>query len=358
MSADDVYAGLLEHLGFPGSARLRRILEFLTTPDEARLVAALPGSPQEVADKTGMDLNRATDTLDALFYRGVIFPRGDFRRRVYFRFARSVVQLHDSTVGTREVDPTRDTELCQIWQDFTWAEMCPYIVEGMGKRSRPGSRIVPAYASIKDLSGVLPYENFPEMLKAQELIATVPCPCRYCAEGTGEHCDTHAEAADWACLQFGRGADYAIARGSGKELSIEEALRLGDAVEKSGLLHTWENSSAMADLKWSCQCCRDCCILAISLDQAGLPLDKTWEKSRYQAFVNQSDCDGCQDCIDRCLFDAIEMVKSEGSKKLKAVVDPEKCFGCGVCVVGCDPAALKMKVVRPPEHIPAPVVRT
>jgi MinD superfamily P-loop ATPase len=114
----------------------------------------------------------------------------------------------------------------------------------------------------------------------------------------------------------------------------------------------------MTGLKWSCQCCTDCCILAIALDKAGLPLSSTWEKSRYEAFVNQSDCDGCQDCIDRCLFDAIEMVKSEGSKKLKAVVDPEKCFGCGVCVVGCDQAALKMKIVRPPEHIPAPVVRT
>ena len=53
-----------------------------------------------------------------------------------------------------------------------------------------------------------------------------------------------------------------------------------------------------------------------------------------------------------CLFDAIEMVKPEGSKKFKAVVDAEQCWGCGVCVLGCDQAALKMKTVRPAEHIP------
>jgi Fe-S-cluster-containing dehydrogenase component len=64
------------------------------------------------------------------------------------------------------------------------------------------------------------------------------------------------------------------------------------------------------------------------------------------------------------MFDAIEMVKPEASKtgkktkKMKAVVDPEKCWGCGVCVVGCDEAnALSMKVVRPPEFIPAPTPR-
>jgi ferredoxin len=50
------------------------------------------------------------------------------------------------------------------------------------------------------------------------------------------------------------------------------------------------------------------------------------------------------------------MVKPEGSKKYKAAIIAEKCFGCGSCVVGCEQGALKMKVVRPPEHIPSPPV--
>jgi NAD-dependent dihydropyrimidine dehydrogenase PreA subunit len=41
------------------------------------------------------------------------------------------------------------------------------------------------------------------------------------------------------------------------------------------------------------------------------------------------------------------------SKKLKATIDPEKCWGCGVCVVGCESESLSMKQVRPVEHIPA-----
>jgi ferredoxin len=46
------------------------------------------------------------------------------------------------------------------------------------------------------------------------------------------------------------------------------------------------------------------------------------------------------------------MVKPEGSKKYKAVIDAEKCWGCGVCVVGCEPGALSLSLVRPVEHIP------
>lgn len=46
------------------------------------------------------------------------------------------------------------------------------------------------------------------------------------------------------------------------------------------------------------------------------------------------------------------MIKVPGSKKLKASVDSEKCFGCGVCVLKCEPQALSMAAVRPPEHVP------
>jgi NAD-dependent dihydropyrimidine dehydrogenase PreA subunit len=94
-------------------------------------------------------------------------------------------------------------------------------------------------------------------------------------------------------------------------------------------------------------------MMSVPADQAKLDIGLIWEKSRYQAYVNEADCSGCQICVDRCLFDAIEMEKPLGSKKYKAVVYPEKCFGCGVCVIKCKPRALRMKAVRPPEFIPA-----
>lgn len=145
-----------------------------------------------------------------------------------------------------------------------------------------------------------------------------------------------------------------IKRGSGKRLSLNEALELCDRIEEDGLLHIWENNTNMTGINTSCQCCRDCCENYVAIDQANLSIGTVWEKSRYQAFVNVDDCNGCQDCVDRCQFNAIEMERPEGSKKYKAVIDPEKCFGCGACVVTCASEALKMKAVRTPEYIPAP----
>ena len=222
-------------------------------------------------------------------------------------------------------------------------------------------RIIPAYKAIKDLPDVLPCEDIREIYKAQRRIVVVPCSCRYRTTAIDEHCAYTSEEDLWHCVQLNRGADYAMARDAGKELSQEEALELIDKIEEDGLLHTWQNTKALVGMTVSCHCCRDCCETAVPLDMENIPLNKVWEKSRFIAVVDEEACIGCQTCVDRCQFDAIEMVKPKSatkSKKLKAKVDPEACYGCGVCVVGCNQAqALSMKLVRPPDHIPEPTAQ-
>ena len=73
--------------------------------------------------------------------------------------------------------------------------------------------------------------------------------------------------------------------------------------------------------------------------------------SRYRARVDSDLCAGCQTCIERCFFGAIEMKKVPGSKKLKAFVDEEKCMGCGLCVLGCEQKAMIFNLVKPPEYL-------
>ena len=140
---------------------------------------------------------------------------------------------------------------------------------------------------------------------------------------------------------------------------MEEALEVVDVIEENALIHIWRNSTVMGGARTSCNCCRDCCADYVPMDMFDLPLAKSWEKSRWEAVIDQDKCDGCQDCIERCHFDAIELVKPEKpakgkkAKKMKAVVEPEKCWGCGVCVPGCKEAkAIGFKVVRPEEFIP------
>jgi NAD-dependent dihydropyrimidine dehydrogenase PreA subunit len=366
MNADDAYAVLTEQLGYGRSERLLSILESLITPDQARMSVALPGTVPEVAEQTGFDEAEIKESLDALFSKGVVFVRGDFITREYYRFARSVGQLHDATLATKQVDIVKDQVFLDQWQDFCLNEWYPDMGASQTSQASPALRIVPVYKAFENTDDVLPCEDFRELMRAQELIAVVPCACRVRTAGVDEPCQHCDEGERWNCLQFGRAADYVIKRGSGKALSIEEALELVDDMEEDALLHIWVNSDRMTGMHFNCNCCRDCCANYVSMDILDEPIGKAWEKSRFEAIIDQDKCDGCQDCVDRCQFDAIDLVKpdkaakgkaSRKSKKMKAIVDPKKCWGCGVCVPGCKEAnAIGFKAVRPAEHIPAAVI--
>ena len=353
MTPTDDYDVLAEWLGFPDSDRLRSILQMLMTPSQAKLAAALPGSVAEIAAKTGVSEGEVRGTLDRLYYRGVIFPKGDVDRRDYYRFSRHLIQLHDATLSSPCLDPQKDHEYFRLWHEFSLEEGYPRLAGFFKAATARVSRIVPYFGAIKDLPDVLPAEDFHQILRAQDLIAVVPCACRTRTSVVGEPCRFTVEAQKWHCLQFGRGAAYALSRGTGRKLTSEQAIEISDDLEEDGLVHRWANNANMTGVNTSCQCCRDCCEEYVAMDQAGIPVSVWWEKSRYEAYVSNVDaCNGCRDCLDICQFDAVQMSAAPGNEEAKAVVDPEKCFGCGACAVRCRLGVIKMKAVRPPEFIP------
>ncbi len=355
MTTSDAYEALAGRLGFPGSALLRSILESLMTPEQAALVEALPGSVEEVAQKAGVSEEEARRQLDALYYAGVVFPRGGFDKRDYYRFARHIIQLHDATLGNQNMDVEKDRAFFKKWQDFCTEEM--FVRLGAMFRIVPGriSRVVPARKALEGLPDVLPCEDYYEILKAQDVIAVVPCSCRLRTSAAGEVCAHTVETETSHCLQFGRGAEYVIHRGTGRPLTVDQAIALCDEIEEDGLVHRWANKAEMLDVNTSCNCCRDCCEEWVSLDVTDMPVADWWEKSRYEAYVDDLEsCSGCQDCLERCQFDAITMYRDE-NHDLKAAIEATKCFGCGACVVGCPYGSLKLRAVRPPEFIPGAV---
>ena len=353
------YTALAKQLGYPESKRFNAVLQNLMTPDQAQLAVALPGTVEDVAQKTGFDASHVKEELEKLFFTGVVIPKGDFNDRQFYRFPRSMGQFFESTQATQMREIDKDTEFYTLWHDFSVNEWYPDLGKGHLASPNPSQRVVPSHKALEGLEDILPCEDYRELLKAQEKIAAVPCACRYQMGAIGEPCDHTHEEEHWQCLQFGRGAEYAIARGSGKELSTDEALELLEEITDDGLLHMWPNSATMSGINTSCNCCRDCCMMYVPMDMIDQSIGNAWAKSRYEAFIHQDTCDGCQDCVERCQFDALEMVKPEAtagksaSKKLKASVDPDKCWGCGVCVQSCEELqAIGFKVVRPLEHIP------
>jgi Na+-translocating ferredoxin:NAD+ oxidoreductase RNF subunit RnfB len=71
--------------------------------------------------------------------------------------------------------------------------------------------------------------------------------------------------------------------------------------------------------------------------------------SRFRAVVSEDECNGCEECIDACFFDAI----GSADDGTVVTVAADKCMGCGVCRVSCPLDAIHLQAVRPEEFVPA-----
>ena len=138
-------------------------------------------------------------------------------------------------------------------------------------------------------------------------------------------------------------------RKDAKELTLEEALALNAETEEKGLVHVPLNIVHAEGT--ICNCCDDCCMVINPLLYRGR-VHEILSPSRYRAVIDEERCKGCQTCVERCIFDAIEMRKPENSKKYKAYIINEHCMGCGLCIFKCPNQAMRLELVRPPEHIP------
>ena len=335
MTTTDAFAELLNRLNHPPSERMLRILRKLVTHEDGRLLLELPASPAELAERLRMKEETVTAKLHELEEKGVAIKT---RRGV--RLAHDAYQLHSATLTSSE--KWVDTELLDLWKDYYEAEWFPSM-EGVWEHAPVKAvKVLPAVKAIERSPGLsednlAPEENIREVIKTAELRSVVPCACRRKLR----RCDRPLRV----CLQFNKAAEYAISRGAGPKLSVEEAIAIANEAEEAGLIHTrtiWLGP----ELREICNCCGDCCMYFDPAIRYG-GVNQSLEKSRFRAEVKLDPCTGCQDCVESCNLGAVEMKKVPLSKKLKASINQEQCVGCGSCVVACKTGALTMKQFEP-----------
>ena len=326
-----IYTQLAEKLEINGrkSEMVPRILEKLLDADEARLVlaAAPPATVAELSAKTGIDAAKIEAMIDPLFRKGILFKSRKPDAVRYYR-VRQVLQMHDSTAVMNNPPPG----MLDLWKEYTrteWAEESKVF-------QTPVLRVIPINVSVEPNSQVLVSDDVRNLIHQAKNVAVTKCSCRAIDGACGQPVEV--------CIQLDRAADYCIERGTGRKLSTEEALSMLEMCEEHGLVHVAENKQGVGHV--ICNCCSDCCINWTAMRTG---VGKFASPSRFRAAIDTEECNGCEKCVDRCIFDALTMAV-DGSV---AAVDQEKCMGCGVCRPACVLDAISMQVVRPEEFVPA-----
>ena len=343
---DPVYKSLAAKLQEPESKHMPHILARVANLRQARILDMLGSPPLEIAGTLGIEPELVEKDLQILFERGMLH-----RGRNGWHLNRSWRAARDSIAGSSSVyddDVFFDLVAHKELTDRT--ALLDQIEKGKATNVRQGMRVIPRWASIKNIKGVLPCENVMEILRAAKPIAILDCPCK--------KIERFRECADEVpletCMVIGRSAQYNLDRKAARELSVEEALAIIESLDARQLVHMTGNTDIMPPLLCNCHTC--CCGALI---RSALTKSRANQfaiaRSRFIAQEDPNTCNGCRNCADvRCPVGAIEMKYHPDFGEERASTDPENCIGCGLCVMTCPTEARKMKLVRPPDHIPQP----
>lgn len=309
-------------LGFPrtGSGVEIKILKRLFTPDEAELAAKLSPLPEDtasIARRTGIDRGHLDKKLDSMSRRGLVFrvKRGE---NTLFRAVPFMIGLYEYSVKAM------DRELAALYREYYDSAYR----DEMGASGVPGFKVIPVAGAISAATALFPSASLRGQIMAARKISVADCICRKEARLTGAGCDHPMET----CLSFGAAAEYYIENGTGREIGADEALTIIEESDRAGLVHAGVNTRHLSNI---CNCCPCCCASMRGITEKGMPRKKFFN-ALFEAVIDLEKCGGCGYCLDRCPVGAIS---ADGAAR----VDRTRCLGCGLCAGACPSGAVSIQ---------------
>jgi ferredoxin len=333
--SDTAYRALQESLdryplGFPSteSGVEIEILKRLFTEEQARLAVRLSPFLEEagqIAERLEMEVQTLAEELEEMVRKGLVF-RVQRQGIVAYRAAPFMIGLYEYSIKRI------DKELAALYAEYYETAY----VDEMGASGVPGFKVIPVAENVEANSALLPYHKLEESVRAARKIAVTDCVCRKESSLLGQRCDHPMET----CLSFGAAADYYIESGLGREIRADEAIRILEQADESGLVHAGANSKHLSNI---CNCCPCCCASMKGITRRGYDKHK-YLNAIFEATVEPAECSACDLCVDRCPVGAIAVEDT-------ADVDRSKCLGCGLCASVCPTEAIRL-LLRPDREEP------
>jgi Pyruvate/2-oxoacid:ferredoxin oxidoreductase delta subunit len=343
---EQVYIKLQKHLdnqavGFPAtrSGVEIKILKHIFTPEEAEITSYLSYKLEPLKTIFGKvgHLVESPEDLEKLLDR--IQKKGGIESKIkngtkHYCCAPLVLGMHEFQLG--RLTPEYIKDFNEYISDKKFG------IEFLSTEL-PQMRTIPVAKSIHPQHNVSTFDEVTALLRqAEEPFVIKECICRKKKSIEGKSCDVTDRKE--TCLGIGSMAQMVLLRGTGREITRDEAMSIIEQNQKQGLVLQPSNTEKA---EFICSCCGCCCGMLDAHKKIPKPLE-FWA-SNFHAVVDTNTCEGCGTCEQSCQVGAV----SVSENKQQAVVDLNRCLGCGVCVSNCPTESIsllkKPTEVRPPQ---------
>lgn len=336
MKMTDAYQSLLDmYDGSPFKTSkvadsLIEVLRLQFTPEEADLAAKVGlkgGKLDQIQERTGIEKNKLKKMLNTMADKGTMWIRPGKEDPTYRTIGVAGPGLLE-TGGWGNVRFPHSVQLMKALYTF----QLDFALKILATLPFPVAQVWTTPAALPDDAD--PKENVSERIKEAGYWGVSTCSCRlpHWIADPGNHCRHLLET----CLFMGDMARWGIEHGMCREIDYNEVIEILQKCNEDGLVHTYDPNDFI------CNCCPDCCVLQIGNRE---PRAKVLQPSEFVAQIDDSTCKACSTCADRCPFGAIEV-------NAHALVDKNKCLGCGVCFPTCTSESIRF-VRRPKAEEPS-----
>ena len=296
-----------------------KVLKWIFSPEEAELASKMKVTGETVeklSKRLRIPIKELSKKLKIMKSKGQIHIRYSKGKKKY--------GILPFVVGIYEDQLFRmDKEFAKLTED--------YFQETKGQElfsHQPAlHKVVPVNRVIKYDLEIHPKDEAEMMARNAKSWGVRECICRK----QQELLDSGCNYPNSVCLSFSSRENAYVDSKNTKPITLEESLQVLREAEEAGLIHSSMNIEG--GFKYICNCCTCCCGVLRGATEWNQPA--AFVKSNYIISIEEDLCVGCGKCVDRCQFDALEVVNGKCIKN-------DRCVGCGVCAIVCPKEAMAL----------------
>lgn len=323
-------------IGLVDSDKLREILTLLFDEREAFIASRFPleeATLPELARLTKIPAAELLPLLERMADKGLVMDM-PYNGAVYYLLMPGLIGFFEFTFMKNRTDLPME-RLALLMKE--------YLVESQAGEffgsSTQLTRSLPYEEHIPVTSEITSYDRAKDIIREAGFGAVGLCYCRHKKEHLQESCAKGAPV-EGICISLGNAARFMTRRGFAEEKSVAELLTVLEHARTFNLTHITDNIRHKPS--FICNCCGCCCELLAGVQ---LGYHNGIAKTGLSAVIDSERCNGCGLCFAACNVKAIappEGVTFANKPERHAVVSAGLCLGCGACVSACKRGALSM----------------